>query len=329
MDKVIAVVVTYNRQYLLAQCIDALRKQTHKIDKILVINNGSTDNTEAWLSIQSDLEFITQENAGGAGGFHTGIKTAFERSFSWMWLMDDDGFPKEDALEKLLEGNPEQLMLRNCAVINKEDKQTFVWKTKHYKTIAEVDKRIIMNVSHPFNGTLLHRKIVERVGLPEPGLFIWGDETEYRFRIINKNKIPYCTVSDSIHYHPASKDTYRTDWDFKSNWKMYYLVRNRFAILRSRFYQSILLSTFMYLGFILLFAGTVLMFQRTDKLKKLAFIFWPVIDAFSGNYETTPAIVLQKLSAPPRYNIGNYFQQQTKLLRLFISQPASPTLREL
>ena len=56
--------------------------------------------------------------------------------------------------------------------------------------------------AHPFNGTLLHRKIVEKVDLPKPGLFIWGDETEYRFRIISKNKIPYCTVSDSIHYHP-------------------------------------------------------------------------------------------------------------------------------
>jgi rhamnopyranosyl-N-acetylglucosaminyl-diphospho-decaprenol beta-1,3/1,4-galactofuranosyltransferase len=329
MGNVIAVVVTYNRQFLLAKCISALRNQTCKIDKILVINNGSTDNTEAWLRRQPDLEFITQENVGGAGGFYTGIKTAFEESFSWMWLMDDDGFPKEDALEKLLEGNPEPLMLYNCAVINKEDKQSFVWKTKHYKTIADVDKRIIMNVSHPFNGTLLHRKIVERVGLPKPGLFIWGDETEYRFRIINKNKIPYCTVSDSIHYHPASMNTYKTDWDFATNWKMYYLLRNRFAILRARFYQSILLSTCMYLGFIFLFAATVLVFQRTDRVKKLAFIFWPVMDAFNRNYKATPAIILRKLSAPSTYRLGYYFQQQIKIFKTFISQPASPTSPEL
>ena len=99
MDKVIAVVVTYNRQALLEQCIDALKKQTRKVDQILVINNGSTDKTETWLRSQTGIEFITQENIGGAGGFHTGIKTAFEKSFTWMWLMDDDGYPKEDALE--------------------------------------------------------------------------------------------------------------------------------------------------------------------------------------------------------------------------------------
>lgn len=328
MDKVIAVIVTYNRQFLLTQCIAALRAQTQKIDKILVINNGSTDNTEAWLRQQNDIEFITQENVGGAGGFYTGIKTAYQKSFSWFWLMDDDGFPKEDALEKLLEGNPEPLMLRNCAVINKEDQRSFVWKTKNYKSIEEVNEKIIMNVSHPFNGTLLHRKIVERVGLPKPGLFVWGDETEYRFRIINKNKIPYCTISDSIHYHPPSINSYKTDWNFSTNWKMYYLLRNRFAILQTRFYKSIILSALMYIGFIILFAGTVIVFQKTNKLKKLSFIFWPVVDAFKGNYTTTPTVILQRLSVTNN-SFSNYFQHQIKILKTFISQPASPTSHEL
>ena len=31
---------------------------------------------------------------------------------------------------KLLNASPEPMMLRNCAVINKEDKQSFVWKTE-------------------------------------------------------------------------------------------------------------------------------------------------------------------------------------------------------
>ncbi len=49
-----------------------------------------------------------------------------------MWLMDDDGYPKADALEMLLEGDNEELCLRNCSVINKEDKKSFVWKTGNY-----------------------------------------------------------------------------------------------------------------------------------------------------------------------------------------------------
>ena len=102
MEKAIAVVVSYNRCELLAECISALRNQTRKPDAILVVNNGSTDNTEAWLNQQKDVFFITQKNIGSGGGFNTGISWAYKHGYSWIWCMDDDGYPKEDALEKLL-----------------------------------------------------------------------------------------------------------------------------------------------------------------------------------------------------------------------------------
>ena len=104
MNNVIAVVVTFNRQQLLSECIAALRNQTRKVDKILVINNGSTDDTINWLNNQADIEFFSQDNVGSAGGFYTGIKMAYDSGYSWIWLMDDDGYPKADALEMLLEG---------------------------------------------------------------------------------------------------------------------------------------------------------------------------------------------------------------------------------
>ena len=301
MDTVIAIVVTYNRQFLLAQCISALKNQTRKIDKILVINNGSTDHTEAWLRSQPDVDFITQENVGGAGGFYTGIKTGYERKYNWIWLMDDDGYPKEDALEILLEGDNEDICLRNCSVINKEDRKSFVWKTGDFKTIDEVKEPVIKNVAHPFNGTLLNRKIVERVGFPNPDLFLWGDESEYFYRITQKNKIPFYTKSTSIHYHPASAYSYKNDWDFSSNWKMYYYVRNRFHVLKSKFSLHISLAVVMYLAFLLAFAGTIIIFQKTNRLKKLSFILWPIADAFTNNCKATPSVILKKISTTSPY----------------------------
>ncbi|MEO8568358.1 MAG: glycosyltransferase family 2 protein [Ginsengibacter sp.] len=326
MDKVIAVVVTYNRQQLLSQCINALRNQTRKIDKILVINNGSTDNTEEWLKRQADVEFVTQKNVGGAGGFSTGIKTAFEKGYSWIWMMDDDGYPKEDALEMLLEDDNEELCLRNCAVINKEDRKTFVWKTGNYKTIDDVTGTIIENVAHPFNGTLLHRKIIERVGFPKASLFLWGDETEYYYRIIRKNKIPFYTKTNSIHYHPASAYSYKNDWSFSSNWKMYYYVRNRFAILQTKFSGSIVVAIMMYVAFIIAFAGTVILFQKTNKFKKLGFILWPMADAFTNNYNATPALILERISSS-QYSTSGFLIYRFKILKELFSSPAPSTLQ--
>ncbi|MBL0145288.1 MAG: glycosyltransferase family 2 protein [Chitinophagaceae bacterium] len=299
MEKVIAVVVTYNRRTLLAECIDALRNQTRKLDGIFVVNNGSTDDTEQWLTKQSDITFITQKNVGSSGGFSTGINWAYKQGYSWIWLMDDDGYPKLDALENILAADNGQMRLMNCAVIDKADKKSFVWKTQNYKSIDEVDAKIIEGIGHPFNGTMLHRNIVERVGVPQPKFFLWGDETEYYYRITKKNNIPVCTVSDSIHYHPATAFSLKQDWDYASGWKMYYYIRNRFFVHQVKFNNKFI-AFINYCCFLLAFTGVVLLYQKTDKFKKLSFMAWPVADAFSKNFEATPPTILYRLKTTPK-----------------------------
>ncbi len=294
MEKVIAVVVTYNRQALLSECITALRNQTRKPDAILVVNNGSTDNTEQWLQQQSDITFITQKNVGSSGGFATGLTNAFKSGYTWMWCMDDDGYPRADALQNLLAEITDDLKLYNCAVLNKENKKSFVWKTGAFKNIEEVKEKTIEGFGHPFNGTLIHRKIVERVGVPQPKYFLWGDETEYYYRITRKNSIPVCTVTNSIHFHPASAFSYKNDWDYKNTWKMYFYVRNRLYINKSKFSNN-LSAMVHYLGFLVAFAGIVIVYQKTNKFKKLGFIFWPASDAFRSNFSATPPLILERL----------------------------------
>ena len=296
MEKAIAVVVSYNRQALLQECITALRNQTRKPDAILVVNNGSTDNTEEWLKQQQDVFYVTQSNLGSGGGFNTGITWAYQKGYSWIWCMDDDGFPKEDALENLLKYEGHERSLLNCAVINKTDKRSFVWKTGDFATIEDVDIDVIEGIGHPFNGTLLHRSIVERVGVPKSSLFLWGDETEYYYRIVKKNRYPVKTISSSIHYHPPAAFTYKNDWEFRSSWKMYFYVRNRFHVHKVKCANK--LSAFVHYAFFLLaFAGIIMVYQKTDKMKKLSFMAWPAIDAMRSNFSATPAVVLSKLNA--------------------------------
>lgn len=65
MKKIGIVVVTYNRLSLLKEVIDSLRKQTYESRDIIVVNNGSTDDTPNWLKEQNDIKTITQRNVGG------------------------------------------------------------------------------------------------------------------------------------------------------------------------------------------------------------------------------------------------------------------------
>lgn len=326
MEKVIAVVVSYNRHVLLSECISALRNQTRRLDAILVVNNGSTDNTEQWLRDQEDITFITQSNTGSGGGFNTGINSAYKAGYSWIWCMDDDGYPKEDALENLLNNETPERSLMNCAVVSKEDKKSFVWKTGHYKTIDEVNEPVIKNIGHPFNGTLIHRSIVEKVGAPNAAFFLWGDETEYYYRIVKKNNIPVFTVTSSIHYHPPAAFSYKRDWEYTSSWKMYYYVRNRFHIHKAKFNNSAL-AIINYLFFIVAFAGIIIVYQRTNKFRKLYAIVTPATHAFMNNFSATPTSILLGLKKTEAIPQNSIFRPVRYLWSVFFS-PAHTTVHK-
>ena len=60
-----------------------------------------TDNTAEILS-STGLDHINQNNLGSAGGWNSGIKYALKNKFDYVWLMDDDGYPDQDALKILL-----------------------------------------------------------------------------------------------------------------------------------------------------------------------------------------------------------------------------------
>jgi GT2 family glycosyltransferase len=204
--------------------------------------------------------------------------------------------------------------MRNCAVINSNDKKSFVWKTGGYRSLDEVKGNMIEGSGQPFNGTLIHRSIIERVGLPKAQFFMWGDEAEYYYRIISKNKIPVCTITDSVHYHPPTGFSFRADWDYSNSWKMYYYIRNKYHVNQSRYNTKLQAAAF-YAMFLLAMVGIVALFQKTEKTKKIGFIFWPAIDAVRHNFNASPSSVLERLATKSptrvRLTVSNYIE--TKL----------------
>ena len=110
-DQVAAVVVTYNRVDKLGRVLDSILAQTRPVDRLIVIDNASTDSTPQLLAVYDDdprVEVVRLDsNTGGAGGFSAGMERAYERGADWVWIMDDDCYTEESALEKLLAGHSE------------------------------------------------------------------------------------------------------------------------------------------------------------------------------------------------------------------------------
>ena len=105
---------------------------------------------------------------------------------------------------------------------------------------------------------------------------------------------------------------------------MYYYIRNRFYIHQAKFNNKAL-ALLHYCSFIIAFAGIVLLFQKTDKLKKLNFIMWPVADAFTKNFEATPPMILSKLKTNETFSLTGSINSYLKNTWSAILAPLSTT----
>jgi glycosyltransferase involved in cell wall biosynthesis len=103
-----AVIPAYNIGKLVARAIDSVLAQTRRADEIIVVDDGSTDDTADIIkSYGSKVIYIYQENLGLAGARNTGIKAATSQ---WIALLDgdDEWLPDNLSLQMaLLKRNPD------------------------------------------------------------------------------------------------------------------------------------------------------------------------------------------------------------------------------
>ncbi|MFL5909272.1 MAG: glycosyltransferase family 2 protein [Gaiellaceae bacterium] len=236
---VCAVVVTYNRRDLLEECIAALRAQSRKVDRILVVDNASTDGTpELIRDSHPDLELLEMpQNEGGAGGFHEGMKRATEEGHDWLWLMDDDTIPRPDALERLLsaldrmDGLPEPIMLGSKAVWTDGNwhPMNFVGaRLADYPGFLDASTRGLISVrTVTFVSLLVKSGAVKRYGLPLKNYFIWSDDIEWTARVLMHER--GYLVADSVVEH-KTKTAHTAP---ETGEKFYFAIRNGLFLLRS------------------------------------------------------------------------------------------------
>lgn len=228
--RIAAVVVTYNRKELLKENIEALQKQTRKPDGIIIIDNHSTDGTEEWIRSSGYLSHSMfhylrlSENTGSSGGFHEGVKYAYENNFDWIWGMDDDALPAENALEELLRFASNSSGCCFASNYDNDDKG-------FTNDLKKIDHWM-------FVGFFIKREIVEKVGFPRKDLFIYNDDLDYARRIQKAGYSIFKVRTSIIHHKDYSGQTIRKrtlfgkEYSFPmiSNWKLYYLTRNRLLV---------------------------------------------------------------------------------------------------
>lgn len=190
---------TYNRESLLKRCYDALCRQTSNDFIWLIIDDGSTDATEASVAAWKQeeticIKYVKKEN----GGLHTGYNKAIELMDTEICVcIDSDDYMPDDAVEYInyywkkhrtekiagFVGLDQVLGKPGCSALFPEDGILHYLDLKQYKKY-NYDNKVVMRVD-------LLKKVAPQPTFHNeknfnPMYLILKIDQLYPFRLVNK-----------------------------------------------------------------------------------------------------------------------------------------------
>ena len=209
---------TWNDADSIGTVLDAVLHQTSTVDGILIVDNGSTDDTLDSAFPDNVTVIRHGLNLGTSGAVKTGLEYAIAHGYDWMWILDADSVPRSDALGLLVD------------VVETEGPQLGAICSSHNLVALgrmlcgrvltpggprlprlRPDRRIVDCDSLIWSGSLINLASIARIGLPRAGtLGCWEDlsldygDIEYTYRI-NRAGYRILVHRDSIVDHPVGK----------------------------------------------------------------------------------------------------------------------------
>lgn len=208
IERLAMVVVTYKRQELLSTLLDSIERLTVPVWRIVIVDNENSPETERmvdafrervaelWGDADADASgahgrvvYAPQsENRGGAGGFSAGVGLAYGLGAEWFWVMDDDVAVLPDAIERLASWTRSHDVIQGSRY--DYDGGPFYWQYDFLVPLG-IPNPIAPSAFGPagyrvmdtlcFEGGLFRRRVVSRIGLPDPRFFIYWDDTVYGY----------------------------------------------------------------------------------------------------------------------------------------------------
>jgi GT2 family glycosyltransferase len=318
-NTVAVIVVTYNRQQLLTECLDALLAQSRVPDRLILIDNASTDGTAERLQAAGYLANPRMaytrlaENTGGAGGFHEGMKQGLEAGYDWLWVMDDDTAPAPDALERLLDFQQQHPAVEALASLPVSLDQSVQYRHRGWIKPCQLSNRVIVPITAEdvaqeyrvighcsFVGLMVSARLAQQTGLPRKDFFIHYDDYEYCARLAKRAEIYLVPASIIIHKEERLDSTeLKSSWfgtspriPFAKLWLRYYPLRNLIYLKKTQ--CSPVVALLYGCGHVLRVAAGILLYDD-HKWLRIKFHLHAFIDGMRGHFDNQKPV---RLCAP-------------------------------
>ena len=231
------VIVTYNREALLRECVRQVSGQTVEATSIVIVNNASTDGTKAYLDGLKDQRGIYDiinlpQNIGGAGGFTKGLERAAGKDAECVLIIDDDAMIAKNYMETILQARQKYPKYKAFAGVVKVNDRV---DTFHRRSVSKVGL-LFKNCREEeyqapyfeceiasFCGMVLDTELIRKIELPHSEYFIWHDDAEYSLRVRKYSKFLVVTGAVLAHKTKVVSNPIPRRYE----WRDYYAIRNR------------------------------------------------------------------------------------------------------
>jgi|WetSurMetagenome_2_1015567.scaffolds.fasta_scaffold00064_36 glycosyltransferase involved in cell wall biosynthesis len=203
-DKLVSVIIScYNYGGYLADCVESALAQTYKNIEVIVVNDGSTDNTDdvmqRYLS-DSRIRYISQKNAGQANAKNTGIKNA---RGAFLAFLDADDRWEADKLEKQIPlfSDPSVGVVYCRAKYIDQDGREFDYNmTSHYlqPRRGHVTEWLIFDNFIQFSSTVVRKECIDQLGGQDESLNM-GTDWDHWLRISTKYRFDF--ADEQLFYY--------------------------------------------------------------------------------------------------------------------------------
>lgn len=172
MRKVSVIIPTYNRVHMVTQAIESILTQSYEDFEIIVVDDGSTDNTQEVISRYVELHpqkihYIFKQNGGCASARNAGIKAA---TGDFVAFLDSDDLYEPRKLELQVELlNMEQdcgFVYSDCIEFDEARNRSWIRRAAAFDCPEHFDVKCFMrpNADAHFGSFLFRRECIECIG---------------------------------------------------------------------------------------------------------------------------------------------------------------------